>query len=239
MTLSVSSAFSRPYSITTNTPIDSTQRSGTIEALSREAIAEQVKQHTSGGHEEGHAGGHESGQGNETISKAALALGVNHKKVKKTPSQKEASHTPEKEDDLAKIEKDPILNRLMSQVFLNEKNESTIEFLQGSTLNTMGHFSEGFTLGAVLAGLFHTQKIVNSEKENGQLIPGQIIAGRGKDGHFYRIAYTKNGKNSFWEGSTKNPNNESLQILRSKHKGQQLHKRIENYSISDRHKWST
>jgi hypothetical protein len=217
MTLPLSQAFARPYMAT----MQSTQRSGDAEGMTHAALTQSVTSHegsTHGGGEHGeHGGGHEEGHNDfSNAAKASLALSSQHKKGAKEKSEEKEG---KKDDDLTRVEKDPILNKLMSQVFFNEKDETTMEFLQGSTLNTMGHFSEGFTLGAVLAGLFHAQKIMNSEKENGELIPGQIIAGRGKDGHFYKIAYTKNGKGSFWDGNSKNPNNESLQILRSKHKG--------------------
>jgi hypothetical protein len=214
--LSFSQAFSRPYMAN----MQSTQRSGDAEGMTHAALTKSVTTHGDGGeHGEhgGHGGGHEEGHNDfSNAAKASLALSSQGNKESKEKAEEKDG---KKDNELARVEKDPLLNRLMSQVFFNDRQESTIEFLQGSTLNTMGHFSEGFTLGAVLAGLFHAQKIMNSEKENGQLIPGQIIAGRGKDGHFYKIVYTKNGKGSFWDGNAKNPNNESLQILRSKHKG--------------------
>lgn len=215
MSRSLSQAFMRAYPLTAG----SMQRNGNAEGLSHAALTKSLS-HPKGtvepsAHEE-HEGGHE--EAHDDFSSAAKAsLALSHTKEQKEKIQAEDS--PNQNEAPAEADRTSILNRLMSQVFLNEKDESTIQFLQGSTLNTMGHFSEGFTLGAVLAGLFHAQKIMNSEKENGQLIPGQIIAGRGKDGHFYKIAYTKNGKGSFWDRSKKNPNNESLQILRSKHRG--------------------
>jgi hypothetical protein len=211
--LSFSHAFSRPYMAN----MQSTHRNGDAEGMTHAALTKSVTTHGDGGEHGEHGGGHDEGHNDfSNAAKASLALSSQRQKE----SNKQTEEKDGKKDDaLARVGKDPLLNRLMSQVFFNDRQESTIEFLQGSTINTMGHFSEGFTLGAVLAGLFHAQKIMNSEKENGQLIPGQIIAGRGKDGHFYKIAYTKNDKRSFWDKSKKNPNNESLQILRSKHKG--------------------
>jgi hypothetical protein len=209
--LSFSQAFSRPYMAN----MQSTQRNGDAEGMTHAALTKSVATHGDGGEHGKHGGGHEEGHNDfSNAAKASLALSSQRKR-----GAKEKAEEGRNEDGLARVEQDPLLNRLISQVSFDKKDESTIQFLQGSTLNTMGHFSEGFTLGAVLAGLFHAQKIMNSEKENGQLIPGQIIAGRGKDGHFYKIVYTKNGKGSFWDGNAKNPNDESLQILRSKHKG--------------------
>ncbi len=221
MSLSLSHAFACP----SMSNRQSTQRSGDAEGMTHAALTKSLTSHEGstahGGGEHGtHGEEHEGGHNDfSSAAKASLALSSQRKKGVKEKAEETGGKDGKKDNDLARVEKDPIFNRLLSQIFLNERNESTIEFLQGSTLNTMGHFSEGFTLGAVLAGLFHAQTIMNSEKENGQLIPGQIIAGRGKDGHFYKIVYTKNGKGSFWDGNAKNPNDESLQILRSKHKG--------------------
>ena len=214
MSVPLSQAFMRAYPLTAG----SMQRNGDVQGLSHAALTQSlsnpkgtVEPSEHGEHEGGHEEAHEDFS---SAAKASLALSSQRKR-----GAKEKAEEGRDEDGLARVEQDPLLNRLISQVSFDKKDESTIQFLQGSTLNTMGHFSEGFTLGAVLAGLFHAQTIMNSEKENGQLIPGQIIAGRGKDGHFYKIAYTKNGKGSFWDRSKKNPNNESLQILRSKHRG--------------------
>jgi hypothetical protein len=211
--LSFSQAFSRPYMAN----MQSTQRSGDAEGMTHAALTKSVTTHGDGGEHGEHGGGHDEGH-NDFSNAAKASLALSSQRQKESNKQTEEKDG-KKDDELARVEKDPLLNRLMSQVSFDKKDESTIEFLQGSTLNTMGHFSEGFTLGAVLAGLFHAQKIINSENNNGQLIPGQIIAGRGKDGHFYKIAYTNNGQTSFWDRTKKNPNGESLQILRSKHKG--------------------
>ena len=150
------------------------------------------------------------------VSKATLAQQATHAK-----HVKEEGEEKKEENKNGSIERDPLLNRLLSSVLTKEKDDSKIEFLQGSTLNVVGHFSEGFTLAVMIKGLLHYTKIRQAE-EDGKLVPGQILAGRGEDGHFYRVRYQKNGvgsKNDFWKQAGQNPTGESVSILRSKRNG--------------------
>ncbi len=150
-----------------------------------------------------------------TLGKASLAQQVIHGKHVKEDGEEE------EENKNGSIEKDPLLNRLLSSVLTKEKDDSKIEFLQGSTLNVVGHFSEGFTLAVMIKGLLHYTKVRQAE-EDGMLVPGQILAGRGEDGHFYRVRYQKNGvgsKNDFWKQAGQNPTGDSVSILRSKRNG--------------------
>lgn len=221
MSLSLSHAFSRPYM----TNMQSTQRSGDAEGLTHAALTKSLTSHegsTHGGGEHGeHGGGHEEGHNDfSNAAKASLALSSQHKKGAKEKSEEKEG---KKDDDLTRVEKDPILNKLMSQVFFNEKDETTMEFLQGSTLNTMGHFSEGFSLGALVTALLHFQSMRHAEKENGALVPGQVLKGRSQDGYYYKVMHKKNkatNANSFYTGGGHNGNrSERLIVMKSNKPG--------------------
>ncbi len=183
--LSFSQAFSRPYMAN----MQSTQRNGDAEGMTHAALTKSVATHGYGGEHGEHGGGHEEAHNDfSNAAKASLALSSQRKKGSNEQTEEKDG---KKDDELARVEKDPILNRLMSQVFLNEKDESTIQFLQGSTLNLMGHFSEGFSLGALITALLHFQKIRHSENTTGELVPGQILQGRSEDGYYYKVMHKK------------------------------------------------
>lgn len=222
--LSFSHAFSRPYMAN----MQSTQRNGDAEGMTHAALTKSVTNHegstpVGGEHGEhgGHGGGHEEGHNDfSNAAKASLALSTQRKKGSNEQTEEKDG---KKEDELARVEKDPLLNRLMSQVSFDKKDESTIQFLQGSTLNTMGHFSEGFSLGALVTALLHFQSMRHAEKENGALVPGQVLKGRSQDGYYYKVMHKKNkatNANSFYTGGGHNGNrSERLMVMKSNKPG--------------------
>ena len=186
MSVPLSQAFMRAYPLTAG----SMQRNGDVQGLSHAALTKSlsspkatVEPSEHGEHEGRHEEAHDDFS---SAAKASLALSSQRKR-----GAKEKAEEGRDEDGLARVEQDPLLNRLISQVSFDKKDESTIQFLQGSTLNLMGHFSEGFSLGALITALLHFQKIRHSENTTGELVPGQILQGRSEDGYYYKVMHKK------------------------------------------------